>query len=91
MTIREYIKEYGWQSDCVLVPGYQYVIVHVEFINDEDNYDATSFDIEKHNVDSLDELYDDFCYINRFPTDTVTEIAIVASAVTMEELQKIDL
>lgn len=33
MTIRQYIKKNGWENECELVPGYRYMIVHINFLN----------------------------------------------------------
>ena len=81
MTIRQYIKKNGWENECELVPGYRYMIVHINFLN------KNKAEIEH----DLSSLFNNFCKENSFPRNTVTGVTVVASAVTMEELQEIDL
>ena len=46
MTIRQYIKKNGWENECELVPGYRYMIVHINFLNKNKAEIETSLDIK---------------------------------------------
>lgn len=50
-----------------------------------------SLDIKAFDEHDLSSLFNNFCKENSFPRNTVTGVTVVASAVTMEELQEIDL
>lgn len=69
------------------------MIVHVCFLNNEKQEDETSFDlmINKNAINELDELYTEFCKENDLKRNTVTSITVVATAETMEKLQKINM
>ena len=87
MTVKQYIKKYGWQYECE--PGlHRAASVIISFINDEDRDDETEFSIMMgdNKVNELDALYTDFCKENGFRRDTVTYIAIIRAAETMEKL-----
>ena len=90
MTIRQYIKKNGWENECELVPGYRYMIVHINFLNKNKAEIETSLDIKAFDEHDLSSLFNNFCKENSFPRNTVTGVTVVASAVTMEELQEID-
>ena len=85
MTIRQYIKKNGWENECELV------IVHINFLNKNKAEIETSLDIKAFDEHDLSSLFNNFCKENSFPRNTVTGVTVVASAVTMEELQEIDL
>jgi hypothetical protein len=91
MTIRQYIKKNGWRNECELVPDYRYMIVHINFLNKNKAEIETSLDIKAFDEHDLSSLFNNFCKENSFPRNTVTGVTVVASAVTMEELQEIDL
>lgn len=66
-------------------------MVTIGFINNENNEDATQFDIKNIQTPAgrkeLAKLYHEFCKENNFPTDTVLYIEVNASADTHEELE----
>ena len=89
MNVKQCIKENGWEINCD-VAGCRYMIVHVVFeVNGLD--DSVSFDIKAYDTNELSELFCGFCKENKFPTNTVTNISIVAAASTKKELLKIDM
>ena len=85
MTIKEYIKKSDWQYECETKPC-RYMNVDVNFLNNEKAEDETQFSIRAYDVEELDQLFNDFCKENGFNRNTVTCIAIVQMAETMDEL-----
>lgn len=85
MTIKQYIKENGWEYDCESKPC-RAMSVQVGFFNDEGKEDETEFDIAAYKVNELANLFDKFCEENGFPKNTVFAVVIVQMAKTMEEL-----
>lgn len=94
MTIKSAIKKGKLRAQlCYSTPLYRAMIVHVDFINAEKREDETSFDLmaNKNAINELDELYTEFCKENDLKRNTVTSITVVATAETMEKLQKINM
>ena len=60
--------------------------VDISFLNNEKAEDETQFSIRAYDVEELDQLFNDFCKENGFNRNTVTCIAIVQMAETMDEL-----
>ena len=85
MTIRQYMKRYGWQNDCGSEED-KAMNVEVYFINNEQKFDETQFSINAYDVDELDELFSEFCKENGLKRDTVYNIVIVEVADTIEKL-----
>lgn len=94
MTIKNAVKakKIGAQL-CYSTPLCRAMIVHVGFFNNEKQEDETSFDlmINKNAINELDELYTEFCKENDLKRNTVTSITVVATAATMDDLQKINM
>lgn len=92
MTIKNAVKKgkIGAQL-CYSTPLCRAMIVHVDFINAEKREDETSFDLmaNENAINELDELYTEFCKENNLKQNTVTSITVVATAATMDDLQKI--
>ena len=96
MTIRQYIRKYGWEIDCI-PKACRAMNVDVGFINDENREDETELDIMAYDEAELDimaydeaelsNLFRDFCRENGFPQNTVTHIVVVQMADSMEELE----
>ena len=89
MTIREYIKRFGWQSE---VSGKlkRYQLVDIDFVDADGNDDETQFLIvgagTKQGGDELTGLFAQFCCENHIETNTVTSVTIVEADDTCEEL-----
>lgn len=64
MTIRQYIKKNGWENECELVPGYRYMIVHINFLNKNKAEIETSLDIKAFDEHDLSSLFNNFCKEN---------------------------
>ena len=86
MTIRQYIRKYGWEIDCI-PKACRAMNVDVGFINDENREDETELDIMAYDEAELSNLFRDFCRENGFPQNTVTHIVVVQMADSMEELE----
>lgn len=92
MTIKNAVKKGKLGAQLYYsTPLCRAMIVHVCFLNNEKQEDETSFDlmINKNAINELDELYTEFCKENDLKRNTVTSITVVATAETMEDLQKI--
>ena len=85
ITIKECIKKNGWQYECETKPC-RYMNVDISFLNNEKAEDETQFSIRAYDVEELNQLFNDFCKENGFKKNTVTCIAIVQMAETMDEL-----
>lgn len=90
MTIKQYIRKHGLQYDCD--PGlHRAMSVVIAFINDNGENDETEFSVTISDpVNELDELFSDFCKENRFTRNTVTYIAVVRAAETMDKLIELE-
>lgn len=77
--------------DSAVMDQKGYMIVHINFLNKNKAEIETSLDIKAFDEHDLSSLFNNFCKENSFPRNTVTGVTVVASAVTMEELQEIDL
>lgn len=90
MTIKNAVKG---KADAQLCHSgsHKAMIVHVEFLNGKKE-DETSFDLMagENAIDDLDELFTEFCKENNLKPDSVKSVSVVATAKTMEELQKIN-
>lgn len=91
MTLRDYIEKKGWETECQIKLRDHFAIVHIDFVNDTGTDDETSLDVPFLSVSYLDELFESFCKENHFPLDTVNGVTVVATAPTMEALQRINL
>lgn len=66
MTIRQYIKKNGWENECELVPGYRYMIVHINFLNKNKAEIETSLDIKASDCRQSPRLFaEDFSVLKR--------------------------
>lgn len=88
MTIKQFIRQYGWNMECKSRTG-RWMSVDVSFTAPDGRSDETSFDIEAYNEDELSELFSDFCTENGCAIDTVWGITITAVANSFEELETI--
>lgn len=86
MTIKQYIKKYGWEIECN-PQRCRVMSVDIGFINDEKREDETEFDIMAYDEGELSDLFKDFCRENGFPQNTVTYVCVVQMADSMEELE----
>lgn len=77
MTVREFIKKNGWQSECDTHKAKK-MSVDVDFLNPNKEEDETQFDIAAFDVKELATLFADFCKENKFALNTVTNVVIVA-------------
>lgn len=87
MTIKQYINKHGLQYDCE--PGlHRAISVIIAFINDIGKDDETEFSvmIGENSINDLNELFTGFCKENGFPRNTVTYVAVVRAAETMDKL-----
>ena len=84
MTIKQYIKKYGWNLECKSKICWA-MNVNIGFSN-EGQDDETQFSIEAYDVDELNNLFADFCKENGFKQNTVTYITIVEMADSIEDL-----
>lgn len=75
MTIKQYIKEKGWQIECE-TNICRAMDVDVNFVTDE-GMDEVQFSIPPYGERELNELFTKFCKENNFPRNTVTCISIV--------------
>lgn len=87
-TIRSFVKSHGWQMECPLIPMAGVMTVHVNFMNNENVEDETSFDVKAYDVNELAKLFMDFCHENGYQTNSVTGVSIVDLAKTMDEIEK---
>lgn len=76
MTIKQCIKEKGWQMESDTEPPYRSMDVSIGFQTDG-FADETQFHINTYDVNELTELYSEFCKENNIPKNTVTSISIV--------------
>lgn len=93
-TVRNFIK----RSGCILLEPWieevkKWSCVEINFVNTNDQNDATQFDIEnvtsKQGQKDLTNLFEEFCKENDFKLNSVTCITIVATADTHGELEKL--
>lgn len=77
MTVREFIKKNGWQSECD-THNAKRMSVDIDFLNPNKEEDETQFDIAAFDVKELATLFADFCKENKFALNTVTNVVIVA-------------
>lgn len=77
MTVREFIKKNGWNTECDTSEAGK-MSVNIGFINPDGLDDETQFDIKAYDVKELSTLFADFCKENKFALNTVTNIVIVA-------------
>ena len=85
MNIKEHIKKIGLNVE-VESKKCRYMNVDVSFVNSDGRDDETQFSIKAYDADELSRLFADFCKENGFKKNSVTCIAIVQMAETMEEL-----
>lgn len=76
MTIKQYIKEKGWQMESDTELPYRSMDVDISFQTDG-IADETQFHINAYDVNELTELFSEFCKENNIPNNTVTSINIV--------------
>lgn len=84
MSVREFLEKNGWGR--TVLKGHHYMTVCIQFLNDKKMEDETEFDISACDVDELEELFQNFCQENGFAVDTVTDVYVVRTAITLEEL-----
>lgn len=90
MTIKQFIKKYGVDIDCALMPHrWGEMIVFFDNTRD-DREDSTSFDIEHpltaDGANELSELYSDFCKEENIAANTVSGISLNCVAESYDEL-----
>lgn len=71
--------------ECDSKPG-RAMSVDIGFADKEGREDETQIDINAYDEQELSELFADFCKENQFPINTVTCVAIVQIADTIDEL-----
>lgn len=76
MTIKQYIKEKGWQMECDTELPYRSMDVDISFQTDG-IADEAQLHINAYDVNELTELFSEFCKENNIPNNTVTSINIV--------------
>lgn len=92
MKLAEFFEKNKWNVECDVKDDHQFVIVLVTFINERKMEDQVSFDIpspflqKEESFKELSECFRDF--LGDLDEREVTEIAIVASAETMEKLEE---
>ena len=86
MTIRQYIKNHGWQDETTALGAHRYMTVDIDFLDTNKKEQETQFDIHSYELDELANLFRDFCKENHFPLNQVTSITIVKKAYSLEEL-----
>ena len=91
MTIREFIKKHGWNSETVVKKTDKVMSVAVVFESDVSGLDETEFDINAYDCLELNELYTDFCRENKCAVNTVVNVIIKKSAASMDYLYKYDI
>lgn len=90
--MKEFFEKNKWNVECDVKDDHQFVIVLVTFINERKMEDQVSFDIpspflqKEESFKELSECFRDF--LGDLDEREVTEIAIVASAETMEKLEE---
>lgn len=95
MKLAEFFEKNKWNVECDVKDDHQFVIVLVTFINKRKVEDQVSFDIpspflqKEESFKELSECFRDF--LGDLDEREVTEIAIVASAETMEKLEEINM
>lgn len=95
MKLAEFFEKNKWNVECDVKDDHQFVIVLVTFINERKMEDQVSFDIpspflqKEESFKELSECFRDF--LGDLDERGVTEIAIVASAETMEKLEEINM
>lgn len=93
--MKEFFEKNKWNVECDVKDDHQFVIVLVTFINKRKVEDQVSFDIpspflqKEESFKELSECFRDF--LGDLDERGVTEIAIVASAETMEKLEEINM
>lgn len=85
MTVRQYIRKYGWQIECE-PNACRAMSVDIGFMDPDGRDDETQFDIAAYDERELSGLFDGFCKENHFRRNTVIGITIVQTADTMEDL-----
>lgn len=88
MTIKQYVKKFGWNMDCPVTGPYRVMSVDIGFINDEGREDETQFDIRICDVEDLNNLFNEFCRENGYPRNTVYAITIAKVGGTFDDLNK---
>ena len=92
MKLAEFFEKNKWNVECDVKDDHQFVIVHVAFMHERKMEDQVSFDIpspflqKEESFKELSECFREFLEDRDEPE--VTEIAIVASAETMEKLEE---
>lgn len=93
--MKEFFEKNKWNVECDVKDDHQFVIALVTFINERKVEDQVSFDIpspflqKEESFKELSECFRDF--LGDLDEREVTEIAIVASAETMEKLKDINM
>lgn len=86
MTVKQYIKNHGWQDETTTLGAHRYMSVDVDFLDANKKEQETQFDIHSYDLDELANLFHEFCLENRFPLNQVIGITIVKRAFSLEEL-----
>ena len=77
MTVKECIKQKGWQQETS-TSGSRFMDVDIAFCN-QSMLDETEFTIHSFDTNELSKLYEEFCKENKIPKNTVTAVIIVKS------------
>ncbi len=76
MTVKQCVKEKGWQIESDTEILYRSMDVSIGFENNG-VVDETQFHINVYDVNELTELFSEFCKENNVPKNTVTSITVV--------------
>lgn len=86
MTVKQYIKNHGWQDETTTLGAHRYMSVDVDFLDANKKEQETQFDIHSYDPDELANLFRDFCSENHFPLNQVIGITIVKKTNSLAEL-----
>lgn len=92
MTIKGYIKEKGWCTECDVPGTCRWMSAQIRFQSPETaDYDETEFDIKAYDKNELSELFETLCKETfgeewKKAYSSVTAVVIVQFADTYEEL-----
>lgn len=85
MTVKEHIKQNGWNMETNIGTGDRVASVNVGFDNNG-REDETQFDITILDCDELQKLFEEFCKEEGCKADSVLYVDVVAAAPTFDEL-----
>lgn len=77
-TVKQWIKEYGWQVECDMSVPFRSMDVDIDFEVDGST-DEVQFTIKPWDVNELAELFRNFCKESNYPANSVTSVTVVAT------------